>query len=321
VTSGPSLNGTSTPTVAAGVALVRQEAAAGYDFLKIHPGIPRAVFDSIAATARALGIPWGGHVPLEVGLGRALALGHRTIDHVDGVVEALVRPAAADRVAGSQFFGLNLVDDVDPARLDSVVAAIKASGTWIVPTQTLFESVVGEEAPESIAQRAEMRYWPADQVQAWIRSKGAFLAGAAATPDQRRRYLALRQQLLRALRTAQVPVLLGSDAPQVWNVPGFSIHRELRAMVDAGWTPYEALRAGTVEVARFFGWRDAGQVAVGMRADLLLLDGDPLADIGNAQRIAGVLVGGRWHDRADLDRRLAALVVPAPTPGAGAAGR
>jgi beta-lactamase class A len=318
ITSGPSLNGTSTPTIDAGIRAVREQKAAGYDFMKIHPGIPRVVFDSIAATADRLKIGFAGHVPVDVGLGRALSARYQSVDHVDGVIEALLKPTARDKAAGSQFFGLNLIDDIDPTRLDSVVRAIKSSGVSIVTTQTIFDNIAGFEAPEVIAAKPEMRYWPNDQVQSWIRSKQAFLAGAAASPDQRTRYLAFRQTILKALRAANVPIVLGSDGPQVWNVPGFSVHREMQALVDAGWSPYDVLRMGTVNVAMFFNWTDAGTVTPGARADLILLDANPLDDIANASKLQSVIRAGRLHDRAELDARLEALAV-SPRPGQDAA--
>ncbi|MCU0633781.1 MAG: class A beta-lactamase, partial [Gemmatimonadaceae bacterium] len=227
-------------------------------------------------------------------------------------------PANRSKAATSQFFGLNLIDDINADGVDSVARAIKASGTWVVTTQTIFDNIVGMTPADEMARRPEMRYWPTDQVQAWVRQKGAFLAGAASSPEQRQRYLDFRQRLLRALRTADVPIVLGSDGPQVWNVPGFSVHAEMAALVRAGWTPYDVLRMGTVHVARYFQWTDAGQVAPGMRADLVLLDGNPLTDIANAARIHAVIRAGRLHDRADIDRRLEALAVT-PKPGQDAA--
>jgi len=100
-------------------------------------------------------------------------------------------------------------------------------------------------------------------------------------------------------------LLLGADSPQVFNVPGFAIHRELEALVAAGLTPYEALRTGTVAVGEFLGTR-AGIVAVGRNADLLLLDANPLEDIGNSRRIHGVMLRGTWYPLADLEQRLEA---------------
>jgi imidazolonepropionase-like amidohydrolase len=94
----------------------------------------------------------------------------------------------------------------------------------------------------------------------------------------------------------------------VFQVPGFSIQHELEIMVAAGLTPYDALRAGTVNVAVYFGEEDAGgTIAEGKRADLVLVEGDPLADIGNMARRAGVMVGGRWVPAAEIETRLAEI--------------
>ena len=111
--------------------------------------------------------------------------------------------------------------------------------------------------------------------------------------------------MMKALHDGGVPFLLGSDAPQIWNVPGFSVHRELEVMVAAGFTPFEALRSGTTNVARFFGISDqASQIGTGRRADLVLLDGNPLTDIRNTSKIAGVMLGGRWMAKEEIQTRL-----------------
>jgi imidazolonepropionase-like amidohydrolase len=110
------------------------------------------------------------------------------------------------------------------------------------------------------------------------------------------------------LHRAGAGLLLGSDSPQVFNVPGFAIHRELRYLVDAGLTPYEALRTGTVNAARYFDSEDRiGTVQAGMAADLVLLDANPLADISNSGRVHGVMVDGRWLSKQDISQILAAL--------------
>lgn len=97
----------------------------------------------------------------------------------------------------------------------------------------------------------------------------------------------------------------------MWNVPGFSVHRELRYLVAAGLTPWEALESGTRAVARFFGTEaERGTVGTGKRADLVLLDADPLADIANTAKINAVVLGGRLLTRADLDARLAKIAAP-----------
>ena len=116
---------------------------------------------------------------------------------------------------------------------------------------------------------------------------------------------------MKELHDAGVKFLLGSDAPQVWNVPGFSVHREMKQMVAAGLTPYQVLASGTRNVGEYFGAsREFGTIEAGKRADLILLDADPLRDIGNTTQISGVMVRGRWIDKAAITQRLAALQVP-----------
>jgi imidazolonepropionase-like amidohydrolase len=102
-------------------------------------------------------------------------------------------------------------------------------------------------------------------------------------------------------------LLLGSDAPQIFNVPGFSLHHELGFLVAAGLTPYEALSTGTTAVAEFLG-TNTGTIEKGKDADLVLLDADPLLDISNSRRVHGVMVRGEWFSFTDLEKRLAAFL-------------
>lgn len=303
-TSGPSFNGKTAPTPEIAVKAVIDQKAAGYDLLKIHPGVPLAAFDAMAAKAAELGISFAGHVPLEVGLHRALVARYKSIDHLDGYVEALAKDPSR-----SEFFGINLVNEVDESRIASLVAETKAAGTWMVPTQILMESLLSEESPAKMAQWPEMKYMPAQIVQNWIKQKDGMTSKFSAA--DRQKFLALRRKLLKALLDGGVPFALGSDAPQWWNVPGFSAHRELRVMVAAGFSPFQALQSGTVNAARYFGTSSStGTVATGMRGDLLLLDANPLDSIENSSRISGVMLNGRWMSRQDLDKRLAALAKP-----------
>jgi imidazolonepropionase-like amidohydrolase len=105
-----------------------------------------------------------------------------------------------------------------------------------------------------------------------------------------------------------VLVLMGTDAPQVFSVPGFSLYRELPVMVEAGMTPWQVLRSGTVNVAKFLGTEaQAGTVERGKQADLLMLDANPLTDIRAIERNAGVMIDGRWLPAAYIQERLRAI--------------
>jgi imidazolonepropionase-like amidohydrolase len=124
------------------------------------------------------------------------------------------------------------------------------------------------------------------------------------TEAQRARFLGARRTLLLEMQRAGVGLLLGSDAPQIMNVPGYSTHQELAYLVGAGLSPLEALQSGTLNVARFFGETDRGKVAPGMLADLILLEANPLENIENTARIAGVFYAGEWLDRGALARMI-----------------
>jgi imidazolonepropionase-like amidohydrolase len=297
-TSGPSFNDRTASTPEIAVKAVIDQKAAGYDLLKIHPGVPRAAFDALAAKADELRIPFAGHVPAAVGLHRALEAKYKSIDHLDGYVEALARNPLQ-----SQFFGLNLVNEVDESRIASLVAETKTAGTWMVPTQILMESLLNEEKTDTMLKWPEMKYVPQQTLKNWVEQKNGFTSKVSRA--DRETFLALRRKVAKALLDGGVPFALGSDAPQWWNVPGFSAHRELKAIVDAGFSPFQALESGTVNAARYFGTAAAvGTVAAGMRADLVLLEANPLENIENSKRIAGVMLNGRWMPRADLDKRL-----------------
>jgi imidazolonepropionase-like amidohydrolase len=265
----------------------------------------------MAAAAGRAGIRFAGHVPLDVGLARALEARYWSIDHIDGFIEAMLRPGASLTTAQGGFFGVNLVNELDESRLPDLVARTRVAGTWIVPTEHFLEAMAGEEPVDRLTAREEMKYIPAAQVQGWANQTNA-MRDAPASPDEtRRKFIALRRRILKALSDGGVGILLGSDAPQLWNAPGFSVTRELAIYVAAGLTPWQALAAGTRNVAVYLGnLEEAGTVGTGRRADLILLDGNPLADIANVGRKAGVMVGGRWVPREEIARRLPSLARP-----------
>jgi imidazolonepropionase-like amidohydrolase len=181
----------------------------------------------------------------------------------------------------------------------------------MVPTQILMDNYANDATGEELTSLPEFKYWMPQQVAAWRANKDNVLSQLPVPREQKQEYIALRRRFIKSLYDSGVPFLLGSDAPQLWNVPGFSAHRELGALVAAGLTPYQALRTGTVDVARFLGEAGrSGVVRQGARADLLLLDANPLQDVANSLQINGVVVNGRWIGPSDREKMLSALVAP-----------
>ena len=293
VTSGPSLNVNSVPSADIAAKLVREQKQAGYDLLKIHPGITRDAFETLASTAKEVGIRFSGHVPVDVGVYRALELGYETIDHLDGYVEALAGQVGKP----SQFFGVNMIASIDESKIPDLVAKTKAAGTWMVPTEALIENVAGTIALDELKARPEIvKHATADQIAQWTKTKEGLAAGVP--PADRQRFIETRRKLIRALHAGGVPFLLGSDAPQMWNIPGFSVHRELQALVASGLTPYQALQTGTLNVARFYRReKTAGTIAAGKAADVFLVTGNPLENVSRTMDIVGVMLRGKYYPR------------------------
>ncbi|MDX1479180.1 MAG: amidohydrolase family protein, partial [Saprospiraceae bacterium] len=206
------------------------------------------------------------------------------------------------------FFGSNFASEADPDHLPALCTMTAAEDVWIVPTQSLFTRWVSPEPPEIMIQAAEMQYMPARVRHSWVRGKSQIINNPEYSADDYEVFLKLRQRILKCLFDAGAGFLLGSDAPQVFNVPGFSIQHEMRAVVDAGIPVVEVLRSGTINPARFFGVTgEYGEVSVGAAADLILLDANPLEDIAHMRQIAGVMVRGTWLSRALIDAQLAQI--------------
>jgi imidazolonepropionase-like amidohydrolase len=197
---------------------------------------------------------------------------------------------------------------MDPAKLDSAVRMTREAGAWVVPTMALWEVLYATLDLDSLRAFPELRYAPPQQVASWVNAYNQRRGAPQFDIATSRRIIEARQQVLAALHRGGAGILMGTDAPQQFSVPGFSLHREFPRMRAAGMSPFDILATGTRNVGAYFQRNDAfGTVAVGRRADLLLLDADPLADVANLQRIAGVMARGRWTGRDEIQTRLQAI--------------
>jgi hypothetical protein len=322
----PSLNGNSAPDPETAERLMRAHKAAGYDLQKLHPGLTAPVFDAIVRTGREIGLTFAGHVSADVGLERALAGRQSTVDHLDGYVEGMAADSVQARVRAGQIGLANranaqqltigeLVRAADDRRLARLVSETRRQGVWNVPTVYLWDNFFNPTAPETLATLSEMKYVSPVQVNGWVTQKRNRMAQDqqnGVTPEDARGYLALRRRVLKALSDSGARLLMGTDSPQMFNVPGFALHREVALMVDAGVPTYKVLESGTRNVGEYARTDlklpgDFGTVAVGNRADLVLLNANPLAGVGNLARRAGVMVRGRWVPAEEIERGLAAL--------------
>lgn len=265
----------------------------GFDYLKIYDGLSRASYDAFVEASATLDVPLVGHIPRDVGLDGVLAAGQSSIEHVEQIAYATVG------------------HDFDSSRIPGIASRIAASEVWVVPTLAAQRmlSVARTPAYNRRLDAPEIRFVD-PEIRGWWASLKAPDGAAEPGPDDPRRrraeaFYGFQRDLTAALFDAGVPLLVGTDTPNPLLVPGFSLHLELSALVDAGIPPIDVLRAATRNAARFAGedgqW---GVVRPGAAADLVLVDGDPLADIGVLQQPAGVMIGGQWLDRAALTKML-----------------
>jgi imidazolonepropionase-like amidohydrolase len=175
------------------------------------------------------------------------------------------------------------------------VQLTKEAGVTVVPTEFSMETYVNTDSAAALARRPELRYVPPALRDQWLRQKENFARNAGVTAERAAAYRDLRRGIIRELHDAGVPIALGSDAFTLYGVPGEATFQELAIYVALGMTPYEALRTSTTAVARLLRMSDVtGTIRVGGAADLVLLDANPLADVSNVRRQAGVMLRGRW---------------------------
>lgn len=290
--AGPSFNGNSISSSEQAAERVKKQKKEGWYLLKVHPGLTREEYDAMAITAQEVHIPFGGHVPEDVGLLHALEMKQQTFDHLDGYIRYL---DAEDK-------------PMNPQKLEQAVQQTKSAGAWMVPTMALWETLIGAADYEAMKQYPELKYMPKVVLKQWNTSLEEFQSRAKGNKNAARQHAQNRIDLLRALHEADVPILMGTDSPQVYSVPGFSIHRELKLMKKAGMSNFEILKSGTANVGAYFKDKDDfGIIAPGQRADLLLLNGNPLDDLEHLKKHSGIMVRGRWISRETIDNNLQSI--------------
>jgi imidazolonepropionase-like amidohydrolase len=287
--AGPPFSGKTIKSVEEAIQKARQQKAEGWDLLKVLTGLARDHYDAMARTAKEVGISFAGHVPADVGLLHAIQSGQETFDHLDGYIEYL----EGDK------------GPVADPKFQEIAKLSRETGVWVVPTMALWETLRGTTDLATLRAFPELKYMPPQQIQQWTSAQENLFKNPDFKPDVARNVIQNRMRLLKVLNDGGVKILLGSDAPQRFSVPGFSIHREMRRMADAGMKPYDILRSGTYNVGLYLKEKDNfGTIEVGKRADLMLLNANPLEDIDNIARRSGVVVRGRWLSEREIQSRL-----------------
>ncbi len=273
--------------------LVRQQAACGYDFIKVHNVVPLPVFDAIAQQARTLGMDLVGHVPHHIPVRHAVAVGMRTMEHLKGYLDD----------------GTLELGETDYA------AAVDGPEVWNTPTLYAARGNAWGDDARRLLTAPEMRYVPLRKLESWRRALDE------PVDDNQKKGWAARttmQEIVGKLHGVHARFLAGTDSDgYAYEVPGFALVTELGLLEEAGLSPLEALQAATSEAARALREEDeAGHIRRGQRADLVLLDSDPSAGTRAFQRNRGVVAHGAWLDRARLDGALDRLATIQAEPDA-----
>lgn len=272
---------------------VREIAAAGFDQIKVYDRLSAEAYEGIALAARRHNLPVVGHVPGSVGLAGAIRADQASIEHLSGFAgyieaEGQLRPWHPHK----RFLGTL---EVDGTKLVQAVVSVAQSGIWICPTLVMHEmSYVTRESRLDWYHTYNGVSLSLSRTLLWLVLSYSYLeVGEPREVGAARR---LRKTLVADIASHGGGILMGTDAGIPFVVPGASAHLELELLVSAGLPPYEALRSATINADRFF-HRNAGHVAEGRRADLVLLKANPLDDVRHIRAIAGVMQGGRWFDR------------------------
>lgn len=303
-TTGPAFSGQTVKTAARGVEMVKEEKAAGYDYLKLLPGLTKETFPGIAKTSKELGIGMVGHVSFAVGVWAAIDAGYSSIDHLDGFVEAIV--PGTDTLAEQEtgLFGTWIAYAADTTRIPKLIKGLKDRNIRVVPTQAIAERWLSPLPASAYENDPEWKYMTAKEKENWLNAKSSYVNNPKFNKERAEAFVNIRRKLILACQKGGVQLMLGCDAPQVLNVPGFATHHELKYLVDAGLTPYEALKTGTVNVASYLNKPNSGSIKAGNVSELVLLAANPLENIGNTKTIEGVMIGTKWLPKSFLDSEL-----------------
>ena len=267
-----------------GTAAVQTLKRRGVDVIKVHDHTPRDAFFAIAAEARRQNLPLAGHVPLGLTAEQVIDAGQEDIEHLSNL--QLWRPCS-----GGPMYS--------PGRCRPFFEMLARRRVWQTPTLVAMSEIATIGTPASALSADRLAYASTSLRAMWAGNQ------SISSPDAARVFRANAEtaaSVTRDMAQVGVGILAGCDSM----VAGSCVHDELAAMVRGGMPALTALQTATINPARYFNLeRTAGAIAAGRRADLVLLDANPLIDVENIRRIRAVVVGGRLLERADLDKLLA----------------
>lgn len=287
---------------------VRKSKAAGYDFIKVTTFIKAEVYEAAVDEAAKQNIRVVGHADSRfVGVERAWTA-KQQIEHLDGYMELLLRADAPMKGSVSDLYIYNpenwkSFDYIDESKIPELARKTVAANPYVNPTQHFMKNSFGRlRTEDEIRKQPDFRFYPAKVQQQWLDfyKKNRFINTVSL--EKRARWIQLREKLIKAIYDAGGRIMTGSDTPEFLWLYGFGMHHELKALKEAGLSNYAVLEAATKNPSMFLGTIDqVGTIEKGKRADLILLNANPLVDISATTNRAGVVLKGKWHRQEDLN--------------------
>jgi Amidohydrolase family len=288
--------------------LVREYKQSGADFIKPYNLLSREVYMAIADEARKQKIPLEGHVPFSMTAAEVSALGQKTIEHdFDVLVSCSKNEKELRKDLHQQTWGqaeAKAAVSYDEEKAKKLFETFARNGTWSCPTIAFYKRIWLIRDEQEILNDSTLEYIPKAQIERWKIPSQRLSRNTV--EEYRIQHYQMRSKIVKEMHDAGVGILVGTDCGSPWSVHGFSLHEELQALVDAGLSNIEALRAATLNPAKFLGIESKfGSIEKGKTADMVLLDANPLENIANTKKIYAVVVNGKLLQRNDLDALLA----------------
>ena len=287
---------------------VRKSKAAGYDFIKITTFIKPEVYEAAVDEAAKIGIRVIGHADSRfVTVPRAWKA-RQQIEHLDGYMEMLLRDDAPMKGSVSDLYIYNpdnwkSLDYIDESKIADVARKTVASNAFVNPTQHFMKNTFGlPRSEESIRSQPDFRFYPEKVQQRWLEfyKKNEFIN--TVSYEKRAAWVELRNKLIKAIYDAGGKIMAGSDTPEFLWLYGFSEHRELKALADAGLPNYAVLASATRNPHEWLGTlKRSGTIEKGKDADLVLLNANPLANITATEDRAGVMLKGKYYTQTEMN--------------------
>ena len=311
-TTGPIIRGFSEGSRSDGDKVAQRHIAAGYDLLKVYNGLSAETYRGIIDTAEAAGTPVIGHAVRSVGLEGALENGQH-IAHMEEVVYGFFTWSGRQRGELPEDRDARLDALLDPSEIPGLARRVEQSRIFVTPNLIAYHNIEHQLVDlEAMLSRPRMALMPESMTRFWQPDRN----GYTTRPNQElflasiQRTFPFLQKLTASFQRAGVRLLAGTDVGIPMILAGTSLHDELEELVAAGLTPAESLATATRNAADFLGRDDAGRIAAGQIADLVLLRADPLENIAGSRTVEAVVLRGRLLERTDLD----ALLVPTQKP-------